>query len=107
MKNQLINLLILYSFICFSQQEGPIISQKLEAPETTTKQYIQKRSQIWIEGQWKVENNNYIWVSGHWVCKRMGYHFINGQWQQKENGWVWTDGYWELIPIRKWKNLYS
>ena len=63
MKNYFFSLLIYSVFICFSQQEGPIILQKLENPEEITKQYIQKRSQIWIEGQWKIENNKYVWVS--------------------------------------------
>tara|TARA_B100000902_G_scaffold389625_1_gene437109 strand:+ start:730 stop:1053 length:324 start_codon:yes stop_codon:yes gene_type:complete len=107
MKNYFVNLLILFSFICFSQQQGPIISQKLETPEKIIKQYIQKRTQTWIEGQWKVENNNYIWMSGHWVQKRIGYHFINGKWMQKENGWAWLNGYWEAVSIKKWKILYS
>ena len=83
------------------------MSKTIKNPETSTKQYIQKRSKAWIDGQWKLENGNYIWKSGHWVQKRVGYQFINGYWIQKENGWTWVDGYWEKISIKKWKNLYS
>jgi len=107
MKKKLFNLLILSTFYCYSQYEGPIVSNKLDPPEISNKNYLQKRSQTWIKGQWKVENNHYTWVSGHWVPKRLGFHFINGYWLEIKNGWVWMEGYWEQMPIKKWKTLYS
>ena len=107
MSKYFFTLLFFPFLICLSQQEGPIISQKLENPEIINRQHIQKRSKIWIEPQWKFDNGNYIWVSGHWAQKRVGYQFINGYWIKKEDGWSWVDGYWEKISIKKWRNLYS
>ena len=90
-----------------AQNQGPILAEKLEIPEKIVKQHIKKRSAIWIDGQWKVENNQYIWVSGHWEAKKIGYVFVNGTWTKDSQGWVWTDGYWKQIPIKKWKLLYA
>ena len=58
--NQIIALgIIVLSSISISnaQNQGPVLAQKLEAPETIVKQTLQKRALIWIDGQWKVENN--------------------------------------------------
>jgi|TARA_B100001113_G_C20561216_1_gene384816 hypothetical protein len=90
-----------------AQNQGPVLAEKLEMPEKIVKQHIKKRSAIWIEGQWKVENNQYIWVSGHWEAKKFGYVFVNGTWTKGPQGWVWTEGYWQQIPIKKWKLLYA
>jgi len=90
-----------------AQNEGPILAEKLEMPEKLVKQTLQKRSLIWIDGQWKIENNKYIWVSGHWEAKKIGYVFINGKWIKKSKGWMWTDGYWKKIDLNKWMNLYA
>ena len=107
MRQHIITSLLFCASVCFSQIEGPVVSEKLEIPETSIKNCIQKRSHIWIDGQWKVENNNYEWVTGHWVKKRVGYHFVNGQWIEKNNGWLWIEGYWEIMPIKKWRTIYS
>ena len=40
-----------------AQTEGPILAEKLEAPETIVKQTLQKRALIWIDGQWEVQND--------------------------------------------------
>jgi hypothetical protein len=90
-----------------AQTQGPILAEKLEAPETIVKQTLQKRALIWIDGQWEVQNGEYIWVSGHWENKKIGYVFINGKWTKKGKGWIWTDGYWKKIDINKWLNLYA
>ena len=90
-----------------AQNQGPILAEKLEMPEKIVKQHIKKRSAMWIEGQWKVENNQYIWVSGHWEAKKIGYVFVNGTWTKGSQGWIWTDGYWKQIPIKTWKLLYA
>ncbi len=108
--NQIIALgIIVLSSISISnaQNQGPVLAQKLEAPETIVKQTLQKRALIWIDGQWKVENNQYIWVSGHWENKKVGYVFINGKWTKNSKGWVWTDGYWKQIDINKWISLHA
>ena len=34
---------------------GPVLAEKLEAPEQIVKQTLQKRALIWIDGQWKIE----------------------------------------------------
>ena len=70
MKN--LNLIIAAGIIVLSsmtisnaQTQGPILAEKLDAPEKLVKQTLQKRALIWIDGQWKVESGEYIWVSGH------------------------------------------
>ena len=108
--NQIIALgIIVLSSISISnaQNQGPVLAQKLEAPETIVKQTLQKRALIWIDGQWKIENNQYIWVSGHWETKKIGYIFINGEWKQTSKGWVWKEGYWKKIDFNKWMSLYA
>ena len=66
--------------ISTAQNQGPVLAEKLEIPEEIVKQTLQKRSLMWIEGQWEIENNQYIWVSGHWATKKIGYVFVNGKW---------------------------
>ena len=112
MKN--LNLIIAVGIIVLSsmtisnaQTQGPILAEKLDAPEKLVKQTLQKRALIWIDGQWKVESGEYIWVSGHWETKKIGYVFVNGKWTKKSKGWVWTDGYWKKIDLNKWMNLYA
>ena len=112
MKN--LNLIIAAGIIVLSsmtisnaQNQGPILAEKLDAPEKLVKQTLQKRALIWIDGQWKVESGEYIWVSGHWETKKIGYVFVNGKWTKKSKGWVWTDGYWKKIDLNKWMNLYA
>ena len=90
-----------------AQTQGPILAEKLDAPEKLVKQTLLKRALIWIDGQWKVESGEYIWVSGHWETKKIGYVFVNGKWTKKSKGWVWTDGYWKKIDLNKWMNLYA
>ena len=90
-----------------AQNQGPVLAEKLESPEKIVKQTLQKRSLTWIEGQWKVENNQYIWVSGHWATKKIGYVFVNGKWTKNSKGWMWTEGYWKQIALNKWMNLYA
>ena len=90
-----------------AQTQGPVLAEKLEMPEKLVKQTLQKRSLIWIDGQWKIENNQYIWVSGHWETKKIGYIFINGKWEQTSKGWVWEEGYWKKIDFNKWMSLYA
>jgi len=90
-----------------AQNIGPILSDKLDAPETIVKQNLQKRTLTWIDGQWKIENNQYKWVSGHWTNKKMGYVFINGKWKESAKGWAWKEGYWKKIELSKWMTLYA
>ena len=90
-----------------ASSKGPFLINKLAPPEKNQIQTLQKRSLIWIEGQWKTKNNEYQWESGHWINKRIGYVYINGQWNKSNKGWQWEDGYWKEIDINKWINLYS
>lgn len=104
----LIGTIVLSSMIISNAQtKGPILASKLETPENVVKQNIKKRSQIWVNGQWKVENNKYVWVSGHWKSKKVGYIYVDGKWSKSSNGWSWTEGYWKQIPLKKWMNLYA
>jgi hypothetical protein len=110
MLNQIVALgIIVLSFMSISnaQTQGPILAEKLEMPEKIVKQTLQKRALIWIDGQWKIEDNQYIWVSGHWETKKIGYIFINGEWKKTSKGWIWTEGFWKKIDINKWMTLYA
>ena len=103
-----IGIIVLCSIsISTAQNQGPVLAEKLVMPEKIVKQTLQKRALIWIDGQWKVENNQYIWVSGHWETKKIGYIFINGEWTKTSKGWMWTEGYWKKIDINKWMTLYA
>ena len=103
-----IGIIVLCSIsISNAQNQGPVLAEKLEMPEKVVKQNIKKRALIWIDGQWKIENNQYIWVSGHWKAKKIGYIFVNGQWNKKSKGWTWTEGYWKKIELNKWMKLYA
>ena len=93
--------------ISTAQNQGPVLAEKLDAPEQLVKQTLQKRALTWIEGQWEIQNNQYIWVSGHWKTKKIGYVFINGKWDKSSKGWTWTEGYWKQIDMHKWMNLYA
>tara|TARA_B110000014_G_C19804405_1_gene417754 strand:- start:263 stop:601 length:339 start_codon:yes stop_codon:yes gene_type:complete len=90
-----------------AQNQGPVVAQKLEAPEKIVKQTLKKRALIWIDGQWKIESNQYIWVSGHWENKKIGYVFVNGKWTKNSKGWTWTEGHWKKIDMNQWMNLYA
>ena len=108
--NQLvaIGIIVLSSMtISNAQNQGPVLAEKLETPEKIVKQTLQKRALIWIDGQWKIDNNKYVWVSGHWKTKKIGYVFVNGQWSENNRGWTWTEGYWKTIDLNKWMILYA
>ena len=103
-----IGIIVLSSMtISSAQNQGPVLAEKLDAPELIVKQTLQKRAVIWIDGQWKVENNQYVWVSGHWEAKKVGYVFVSGEWTKKSSGWAWTEGYWKKINMKKWMNIYA
>ena len=106
-KSTILVLFLMFTTIVFSQKEGPTISKKLETPKETITQILKKRASIWIDGQWKVENNQYVWEKGHWEAKRVGYVFINGNWKKKSNGWVWKEGYWKEINLEQWIKIYG
>ena len=69
-----IGIIVLSSMtISTAQNQGPVLAEKLEMPEKLVKQTLQKRALIWIDGQWKIENNQYNWISAHWEAKKIGY----------------------------------
>ncbi|MBF25527.1 MAG: hypothetical protein CMP49_03295 [Flavobacteriales bacterium] len=109
MKNLLILLLIIISTdVCANPiNEGPTLKEQLSPPNQEFKQTLQKRSQIWIKGQWAIVNNTYVWVKGHWETKRAGFVFVDGNWIKKSNGWTWKEGYWKKIDMNKWLNLHT
>ena len=100
-------LIILLANTSLFAKEGPILENKLQKPTNEKKQTLQKRAFVWIEGQWKIEDNKYIWQEGYWEIKRIGYVFINGSWIKKSKGWTWIQGYWKKIDLNKWMALYS
>ena len=103
-------LLIVLLFVntdLFAQKQGPYLKDKLEKPGNEIKQTLQKRALVWIDGQWKIDENKYVWQKGYWENKRIGYVFINGSWLKKSSGWTWIEGYWKKIDINKWMTLYS
>ena len=101
----LIAILIALTGFTQARANGPVLSEKLRAPEKNERQTLQKRAFVWIEGQWEVVNDKYEWKSGHWAEKRVGYVFVNGTWEKKGKGWLWKEGYWKKIDISKWYSL--
>jgi hypothetical protein len=101
----LIAILIAMTGFTQASANGPVLSEKLRAPEKNERQTLQKRAFVWIEGQWEVVNDKYKWKSGHWAEKRVGYVFVNGTWEKKGKGWLWKEGYWKKIDISKWYSL--
>ena len=53
--------------ISSAQNQGPILANKLVNPEAKIIQTIKKEHFVWIDGQWKFENNKYTWINGHWT----------------------------------------
>jgi len=99
--------IILFTNSVYANSKGPFLLNKLTPPEKNHIQTLQKRSLIWIEGQWETINNKYQWKSGHWTNKKSGHVYVNGRWNKSNKGWQWEDGYWKKIDINKWINLYS
>ena len=90
-----------------AQNQGPILTDKLVDLEPKITQNINKDFFVWIDGQWKIENNKYQWISGHWIAKKPGHVFINGKWIQQNNGWIWKEGHWKQYPMNNYKKLYT
>ena len=90
-----------------AQNQGPILANKLVNPEPKITHTIKKEHFVWIDGQWKVENNKYIWISGHWTAKKARHVFINGNWKKQNDGWSWEEGYWKKYQINNYKKLYT
>ena len=107
MKKILLLIIILIITTPIVKAEGPFVQEKLSPPENKILQTLQKRSFIWIKGQWETVDNQYKWKSGYWIEKKIGYVFVNGEWNKSKQGWQWEDGYWKKIDINKWINLYS
>ena len=103
MKNIFIAI-ILISSCAYSQIT---LSKKLEDPTNKIVQKLTKRSQVWVAGEWNVENNQYVWVEGYWANKRPGYVFIAGYWQKSSGGWTWVPGTWKQISMKNWNALYA
>ena len=101
-------LIIFFTFnsILFSQSKGPVVENIIDSPRSY-RQTIQKRSHIWVKGQWEIINDQYMWKDGYWVVKKPGFVFVDGYWKKHINGWQWILGYWKEIDINKWLNLHS
>jgi len=94
----------LLSTISFSQI---VISDKLEEPELESTHTYLNRSQVWISGEWTIDNSQYVWKEGHWTDKRPGYIFLPGYWKKVKGGWTWISGSWKEISMEKWNNIYA
>ena len=105
-KLTLFTLFFTVSTVLLSQSGGPVVKNIIDAP-INYKQTIQKRSHIWIKGQWEIINNQYNWKEGYWAVKKPGFVFVDGYWKKHKNGWQWILGYWKEIDINKWISLNS
>ena len=100
-------LLVLALLTCSFSFSQIVVSEKPSDPTSKIVQKLTKRSQVWIAGQWVVENNQYVWEKGYWTPKRPGYVFIQGYWEQEKGGWTWVAGTWRKISMKKWNALYA
>ena len=100
-------LLVLALFTCSFSFSQIVVSEKLDDPNNKIVQKLTKRSQVWIAGEWTVENNQYVWEKGYWTNKRPGYIFIQGYWEKEKRGWIWKAGEWKKININTWNTVYS
>lgn len=97
------SILFIFSQISYSQT---VVPSKLNPPENLSPNK-NKKSHIWISGEWIESNNNYVWKKGYWENKRPGFIFLPGYWKKIKNGWTWISGYWKQISIEKWNEIYS
>ena len=51
---------------------------------------------VWVEEDWRYENNNYIYNGGRWMEPPLGYaRWVPGHWKEsRRRGWVWKPGHW-------------
>ena len=98
---------IVILFITSCSYSQIIVSEKLEDPANKIVQKLTKRSQVWIAGEWTIENNQYVWTQGYWADKRPGYVFITGYWEKRKGGWAWIPGTWKKISMESWNSIYS
>ena len=95
-------LFVLALFTCSFSFSQIVVSEKLDDPTNKIVQKLTKRAQVWIAGEWTVENNQYVWTKGYWTNKRPGYIFIQGYWEKKSGGWTWVPGNWKQISMKNW-----
>ena len=100
-------LFVLALFTCSLSFSQIVVSKKLEDPANKIVQKLTKRSQVWIAGEWIVENNQYVWTQGYWIDKRPGYVVITGYWEKRKGGWAWVPGTWKKISMKNWNALYA
>ncbi len=105
--HKIIVLFVLALFTCSLSFSQIVVSKKLEDPANKIVQKLTKRSQVWIAGEWIVENNQYVWTQGYWTDKRPGYVFITGYWEKRKGGWAWVPGTWKKISMKNWNTLYA
>ena len=100
-------LFVLALFSCSFSFSQIVVSEKLADPANKIVQKLTKRSQVWIAGEWTVENSQYVWTQGYWTNKRPGYVFIAGYWEKRKGGWAWVPGTWKQISMKNWNALYA
>ena len=100
-------LFVLALFTCSFSFSQIVVSEKPSEPTNKIVQKLTKRSQVWIAGEWTVENNQYVWTTGYWTKQRPGYVFIQGSWEKRKGGWTWVPGNWKQISMKHWNALYA
>jgi len=52
---------------------------------------------VWVDNDWRYENNQYVYNGGRWVEPPQGHHrWVNGHWKRHgKKGWEWKEGRWE------------
>ena len=51
---------------------------------------------IWVDEDWRWENNRYVYNGGRWMEPPVGYaRWVPGHWKEtRRRGWVWKPGHW-------------
>ena len=99
--------LALFILLSSSMDSQVVVPNKLNNPNSIIDNSKSKRSQIWISGEWAVENGEYNWKNGFWTDKRPGFIFLPGYWKKLTNGWTWISGAWKEISLETWHKIYS
>ena len=51
---------------------------------------------VWVDNDWRWENNQYVYNGGRWVEPPAGHHrWVEGHWRRGRCGWVWKEGHWQ------------
>lgn len=56
------------------------------------------RGQVWVRGNWSMQNNQWIWIDGHYESERSNQYWNDGRWEAHNGSWHWVAGSWSSQP---------